>query len=57
MNVDIEIRPAGVFLAGTDVAVPCQWFARCDRDATDVLAHPVIGSVPICARCHGRATS
>jgi hypothetical protein len=30
----------------------CEWFARCDRDATHMEAHPAIpGGVPACDRC------
>jgi hypothetical protein len=37
----------------TTTAAPakCQWFALCDRPATTTAAHPIIGQVPICARC------
>jgi hypothetical protein len=57
MTVEIEIRPTGIFLAGTDVAVPCQWFARCDRNATTITPHPVLGDVPTCQRCADLATN
>lgn len=30
---------------------PCQWFAHCDNQATATKAHPVLGAVPVCARC------
>lgn len=30
----------------------CEWFARCDRDATHLEAHPAFpGGVPACDRC------
>lgn len=29
----------------------CEWFAKCDNDADGVTPHPVLGDVPICARC------
>lgn len=32
----------------------CQWFALCDNQATTTVAHPVLGDVPICARCLAR---
>jgi hypothetical protein len=34
--------------------VICSWFALCDRPATDVVQHPVLGGVPVCARCKRR---
>jgi hypothetical protein len=57
MNVEIELRDGGVFLAGTTTAVPCQWFVLCDRDAVTVTPHPLIGAVPCCQRCHDAATA
>lgn len=33
----------------------CQWFALCDRPATQVVAHPVLDLVPACDRCAARA--
>lgn len=29
----------------------CQWFAKCDRPATHLEPHPVLGPVPACDRC------
>ncbi len=29
----------------------CFWFAMCDREATCVVAHPILGDVPCCGRC------
>lgn len=29
----------------------CQWFALCDREATQSVPHPVLGDVPTCDRC------
>jgi hypothetical protein len=40
-----EIRLAGP-------AQACEWFALCDRFATVNVPHPVLGSVPTCARCY-----
>lgn len=36
---------------GNVIEVGCAWFALCDNAATRVREHPVLGSVPICARC------
>ena len=33
------------------VKVPCQWFVMCDEPADGVLAHPLFGYLPCCARC------
>lgn len=33
----------------------CGWFAMCGEFATGYQAHPVLGEVPICDRCKGRA--
>lgn len=33
----------------------CQWFALCANPATDTQPHPVLGLVPVCARCKARA--
>lgn len=30
---------------------PCQWFALCDNAAVTTEPHPILGDVPICARC------
>jgi len=37
----------------------CSWFAACDYNAIDIEQHPILGGVPICARCraHARAQS
>lgn len=29
----------------------CEWFALCDRPATVLVQHPVLGDVPTCDRC------
>lgn len=29
----------------------CEWFARCVRRATTTRPHPILGDVPICAKC------
>jgi hypothetical protein len=29
----------------------CEWFALCDRPATDTRPHPILGDVPVCDRC------
>ena len=33
----------------------CQWFARCDNEATTVREHPILVEVPICERCNDMA--
>src|SRR4051794_12035787 len=35
-------------------AFPCQWFAGCENAATQLRAHPVLRTVPICDRCDER---
>lgn len=55
--VEVELTDDGVFHRtpeGELVAVPCQWFALCDRDAVNVEPHPVLGEVPICERCQAK---
>jgi hypothetical protein len=32
----------------------CGWWAMCENDATTTRPHPVLGDVPICARCNER---
>lgn len=29
----------------------CQWFLLCKNTATTTEPHPILGEVPICARC------
>lgn len=29
----------------------CMWFAMCKNEATTMVAHPVLGSVPTCTSC------
>lgn len=36
------------------MTVMCEWFAMCDHDADGLRTHPVLGHVPICARCADR---
>lgn len=36
------------------VAVVCEWFALCTRETTQATQHPILGPVPICARCAER---
>lgn len=31
--------------------VMCGWFAMCYEPATTTRHHPIVGAVPICARC------
>lgn len=45
-----------VKVEATGEVVTCSWFALCERDATDVLDHPVLGGVPICTPCLDRVT-
>lgn len=33
---------------------PCQWFALCENEATTTEPHPILGNVPICARCKAK---
>lgn len=33
---------------------PCHWFAGCRNQATSMMAHPILGQVPICDRCRAR---
>ena len=39
-----EIRAAGL----------CEWFALCENQATMKHYHPILGDVPICARCNSK---
>lgn len=32
-------------------AIPCQWYALCDRGAIGLVPHPILGTVPTCKRC------
>lgn len=41
--------PAGI--RDGRVIVECQWWAACQREATKVRDHPVLGAVPICRYC------
>lgn len=29
----------------------CQWYALCHREAIGVAPHPILGLVPVCAKC------
>lgn len=31
--------------------VPCEWFCNCDREATGMVLHPILGYVATCTRC------
>ncbi len=31
--------------------VACHWFALCDKQATHLESHPVLGPTPCCDRC------
>lgn len=33
----------------------CRWFLLCQRDAVTTAPHPILGDVPICARCAERS--
>lgn len=53
MEVMLRKTDEGVFYRDGEVWRPavCEWFARCGRAATSTQPHPVLGAVPICARC------
>ena len=34
----------------------CQWFLKCQNQATGTQPHPILGNVPICERCKKLAT-
>lgn len=36
------------------MAIICEWFAMCDHETTEGASHPILGVVPICARCAER---
>lgn len=56
-EITIEIEtPAGTFGSLTEAAehgypIACQWFAKCDHQATVMEPHPILGAVPTCERC------
>jgi hypothetical protein len=35
----------------------CAWFAMCPNEATLMQSHPILGEVPICARCKAKYDS
>lgn len=37
--------------SGDLLAVPCQWFGKCENHAMRTRVHPILGTVPICPRC------
>ncbi|WP_018502939.1 hypothetical protein [Parafrankia discariae] len=49
----IEVVGLDVLRAALDEAPagPCEWFALCDHPADRYRPHPILGQVPICARC------
>ncbi len=49
-------RALGYCALEFDTEPTCQWFAGCDNAATGSAAHPILGNVPTCDRCHARAT-
>lgn len=56
-EIMIEIEtPDGTFGSLAEAAdhgytFTCEWFARCQRNATTLEPHPVLGAVPTCDRC------
>jgi len=42
---------------GTVEIESCQWFAKCENEATCTTRHPIFGDIPTCERCHKFATS
>lgn len=36
------------------MTVKCAWFLMCERIATALRPHPVLGLVPVCKRCDDR---
>lgn len=34
----------------------CEWFALCTNEAETEHPHPILGAVPICARCLARVS-
>ena len=54
IRIEVIKTDDGIFYedqGGELIAVPCQWFARCDRPATNTEPHPVMGDVPCCQQC------
>ena len=49
MTIELEERD-GLLWHG-DEPVACHWFAKCDRQATHLEPHPVLGPQPACDRC------
>lgn len=41
----------------SDVPEYCEWFAACQHVATKTRPHPILGDVPICARCDTKITA
>jgi hypothetical protein len=49
--VKIELTSRDGLLYKDDEPVACHWFAKCDRQATHLEPHPVLGPTPACDRC------
>jgi hypothetical protein len=43
----MHYRPDGSCVCGET----CEWFALCERPATVLLPHPILGEVPACTVC------
>lgn len=51
---NLIVFPDGIYTEGPRgefIDVPCQWFAACNRHATQTQPHPILGAVPVCTSC------